>query len=312
MSNTSLLSRPELSLDTINLILSYCSLGDLLFISLVDKGTSKIVQKKLNAAKFDSDCDPSGTKRGISFGLYKVIYNRAKLDNEYMQIVFSQHCEHGNLEYIKLIYSKGVNINPLYSNGFKKACLNGHLHVAQWFVSEHMSFDGLYRDIFNDICQEGHLEVAKWLEPQMSKITQTNLDYSRALLTACMFDKINIVKWLVSRGTMVQYYHINKAIFHGNTNIVKFLLSFYKSNKDELYYSSCIFGNLEAAELLYSPEFDHIKAFKLACCNNMLTIAKWLFAKNPKVGLKDIFTYIKHYNCSYELTEWLKVISRES
>lgn len=299
MSNTSLLSRPELSSDTINLILSYCKLGDLLFISLVDKGTSKIVQEKLTKNK-DKTIDKSND---ISLSLYMVIYRLAYLNRYDILYAFISQCEYGYLEHAKLIYLKSSNLKFTYDNALIKACKNGYLQVAQWLESIGANLEDNQYKLYDDACKNDQIEIFKWLDTKKGLVP----NYNDALNIACKAGSIEIVKYLISKNVSVTKSHITNVIIYSYIDILKLLLPLNSCNKEKLYYSACANSSLEIVEFLYLPEYNHTKAFGLACGNNKLNISKWLYAKNTDIDLSNL-TIIQYYY-DKELKDWLQRVN---
>ena len=299
MSNTSLLSRPELSRDTVNLILSYCKSGDLLFISLVDKETSKIVQEKLATLKTMEKIS-TDISDDILKCLYMIIYRYERQTSYWIERVFIAHCKYGNLEHVKLIYLKSSNLESSRNKALIKACKYGNLQIAQWLESIDANLEDNQYELCDDACEYDQIEIFKWLD---SKKLIPN--YNKALEIACRCGSIKIVKYLVSKSVTVNESHMKNAIIYNHSNIVKLLLPLYEGNKDTLYYNACTHFNLDMVKLLYLPEHDHTNAFIAACQNNRLNTVKWLYAKSTDIDFRKLS--VNPYNCDEELMDWLNI-----
>ena len=192
-------------------------------------------------------------------------------------------CFSGNLEIVKLLYDKRPNMNLITYNYFsiKSCAIYGNLKVFTWL------YDKLRLNLDNiEICLElsiisGNINIAKFLYNNNS-----NLDLSRNnnIYTecACRHNHLDIVKWL--------YNLIGNDIFKFDQNENYLIESSRKNNLSIVYW---LFNTKPEINIFINND----EAFRNACNNDSIEVAKWFNKLNPSRYYLEIEDHvITHFN----------------
>lgn len=109
------------------------------------------------------------------------------------------------------------------------AATYGDFDVFNYIYDKYHEKITCHQRILRVLCSWSHLEIAKWFYKMESKNINIHDDHDIIFRNACWYDRIDIVKWIVS---------------FPDTNI--------RSCFDEAFHYSCMFNNIKIAKLLVS------------------------------------------------------------
>lgn len=150
--------------------------------------------------------------------------------------------EHGKLEVVKYLIEKGANIYSRSNMALYMSVKNGHLEVVKYLVEagSNIEVKHLYRAV-----EDGYLEIVKLF---LSNHNFNRLDLTMALIEACAFGHLEMVKYLYSQGADIWDRALIEAAKYGHLEIVKYL-----------YYSG---GNISSQAISKSIKHGHLKIAK--------------------------------------------------
>lgn len=160
---------------------------------------------------------------------------------------------------------------------FIQYCKDGDISRARFLYDKDSSV--MTEESFNWCCSNGHLDLAKWM-----------LEVSPGL--------VNRPSW--SLGIVCQYGHLD---------ILQWLLTIYPiTGGGGLFFTSCVFGNLDIAKYLLELDSNFLNAampvldiFVIVCENGHLAVARWLWELLPPSNSNPISNADKMHNAHFEL-----------
>lgn len=170
--------------DTFNNIISFLQLSDLLFLSLVDKVTSKhlkpIIKKMIDDKCWKTKDDHMryiNWGPDLSYSVYWIKYHNVPEPGVARAIIFTKSCERNAIEFAKIIAHENDYINP--SGEFSEICSKGYLELSQWLHQEFKFNYWNLRNSFTNARNNNKLAIAQWLySVDNSIIVKTDPDYN--------------------------------------------------------------------------------------------------------------------------------------
>lgn len=243
---------------------------------------------------------------GVYIYLIKCYFNMInQIESENLTEVIEFLCRNGKYDSAKWLY-KNIGDNNLNLNGaLLKSCKLGHIDQVKWLIgiNERNIDEKNLIDAFDLSCVNGHLVIAQYIYNNFHELKYLLKDWTCYTIfrRSCLSGRFEVVQWLIE-------------ICGDNLDITG---EKYKSDKNESFLWSCERGHLELAQYLYpkcKPDqklqynaflaaiknnkedvvmwmyescdvnFDSVKdqAFKEACVNGHISIAKWIYEKSGK------------------------------
>jgi hypothetical protein len=202
-------------------------------------------------------------------------------------------------------------LRRIYTNdkhAFINACNNKHLTVVDWLLSTTQISEEDKIKAFLNACKRDDLALLDILFKHDN--TMYIKHSQKAFIDACDNKHLSVVDWLLSKTQISEEeklkaflnackrddLHLLDILFKHDNNI-------YINHSQEYFKTACRKNNTTLARQLYDNNkffnsfFNDGSAFKNACENGSLYIAKILFEIEPKTALlhtKDIFHNILH------------------
>jgi ankyrin repeat protein len=163
-------------------------------------------------------------------------------------------------------------------------------------------------DAVYDACVDGDLK-------RLKKLPIANVDC--ALVWACKFGKLRIVKWLVRQGAHIRRLPpIVKACKFGHLKLVKFLLEgtehLWRDGTDKYIFEiACTYGHLNVVKFLHKRGFGgNLIGMELAGASGRLRIVKWIHSRDKEAIPMSIAKGM--YTCrQYDILEWIERVQPE-
>jgi len=263
-------------------------------------------------------------------------------------------CKHGYTQEAKDQIEEHCSNEPRwYFTCLKIAILEGSLEIVKWLVEDKkisMTLPYTYHSGLYFACKSGNLEIVKYLIEDRNNDPNAVYTFpfpnggglnllATPLITACIYNKLNIVRYLIQRGANANigfslsrddqcyrddnsqhhpYYWESPILdFYPNSTKVFHLKGFLGAN---LFHIACELGRKEIAEWLLQNRhidvdvedyFGHTGIF-YACLNNQTDMLKWLVTqKNVDINKRNKADYhIIHFACHFseikpEIVSWL-------
>jgi hypothetical protein len=221
----------------------------------------------------------------------EILSNHVNLIKQYLNHFLVIACNNNQLNIAKWLYS--LEPNMVIKNGlFYGVCFRGHIDIVKWIYSLHDTDIHINNDqVFRVACQQGHIIIAKWLYSLNDVNINSNDDH--AFQFAIIKGHLHICQWLYSLPNnnininVKKNYPFIMACKHGHFTIAKWLYSLSTNiNTDKHcvpFTWAYIMNRLSICQWLYDIYADQIKshmligAFKCACKEGYVNMAKWLY-----------------------------------
>lgn len=255
----------------------------------------------------------------VHLNIAKYLWNHALKRNRKINVQCRNNicirnlAKNGTVDFLNFIYSCDSNLryNVNAAEPFRTACSFGRLDLAETIYEWHQCGDSTLSNemmsdaIFKSSGRGFEDVVRKILEWAPRCLKKNNHEKQSAVLAACKYNKINILRILYEAS--IQYgFPFTKAILisarYGNLEIMNQLWEWMENddkesvieNYEEIVSKVCEKGQLGTLQQLFmwnhsmivQPYFD--TCFAIGCENNHLELAQYLYSINPRVDI--------HYN----------------
>jgi hypothetical protein len=177
------------------------------------------------------------------------------------------------------------NIQTCGQAGLKLAIRKGSLAIINWIINDigGMTYDN---DMFTFAIQYGHVRVIEWA----CSIFPRYLDGS-CIDVAATYDRLDIAKYLHSRGAINNYKAIEYAASNGNLDMVDWLNKNYTYNSSTVTNALCRAidsGHLHIVKWFYEnrPDVCSVHSNYMYARDKHIDIANWIInmaSKNPRL-----------------------------
>lgn len=186
--------------------------------------------------------------------------------NAYCGAPFAIACANGNINIASyLCQNYDINYNLFNNENFINACVNNHINIVSWYCSFPIYIDTIFAGI-KQTCISGSTDIFKFLYAKVFNLTY--LFNELWILTACKHNNFNIVKHILRYKPELRLNTLQIILYnlcrYSKLNILKLLLTHYTTID--------ISANNELA-------------FKFACLNGHLKMAKYLLKKKPDIRI---------------------------
>lgn len=247
---------------TIQIILSYTTVNEILRLNVVSKMWSRIIpeQKYVRDHILPATLSPIENKLFVHGLMNDDLVSDTM--NEYpnaFAFKFIGACSGGHLELVK----KLMVLSKAKTRGFVCACINGHYDIVK-FLFDKFPVRLLLRseichiinrfDFFNTIHSVKHECVSKASDKELT--VEYNLEFIKNTMTTPKHDELDFIK-LLKKETCAICMCFAHACEHENQDILKFLLSkHFIEHIHQCHY------RLLFAHQLYSKEYDRVLAYR--------------------------------------------------
>jgi len=137
--------------------------------------------------------------------MMKTIYGEYDIDIHYNnEYSFVTACKEGHLEIAKWLWDISdhtINIHVSFNEAFLLCCYNGHESILNFLLEiedniENFNDTHNLWEAFYNACQAGHLKIAQTLWNIAHQFIDLRNSQDMIFNTVCLFNKINVAKWL--------------------------------------------------------------------------------------------------------------------
>ena len=136
----------------------------------------------------------------------------------------SMACYYGHFQIAKLLIENGSDINADNGRLLQWACEGGSLEIVDYLIRKNVKITG---QAFVAAIVKGHFEMVKYIfQNAYHPFKLMKYEHHLPLRTACMYNKLPIVQFLVENGANIHVYNENPlqtAFEFGNLQIAKYL-----------------------------------------------------------------------------------------
>ena len=185
-----------------------------------------------------------------------IIIDKLSSDEKYKQseLIFKLYCIKSNYEKMKELINQNIFTNSTFTHILERLCYYNNLESIKFLLNNIKLNTDEINDIFRYSSYYYNNESITYL---FSLINLNTIDKNMLIINLCNSGNLILLKILISLDKFEnnKNEYLYYAIKSNNIELVKFLLSIYKNdNKNDLFFNSCLFGNLEIMELFYNED----------------------------------------------------------